>query len=326
MSYLIQVVISFDNHSVVYLFFNFLEMSNPKTYIELKNYLKRKTHEFVSQNKLYNPKLYDENLFSILSDQEKDGLKEKRFVYKKSRAKEFREDNKELLRILCEHRLKINNKESDRNLLNNKMMWILAHDLRSPLATLIGIVNYLDSQENISTDEELWLFLKENIHSLSKRFEEYLLWQNLGEINKVDVIVDEILEDVISFSSMESKSKWINIIADFKNLKLKTDPHLLKIILENLLSNAIKHSPRKSKVVISCDFVNDFVEFSVQDSGDGIKNPEKLFQNPVKVDEGRVSGLGLKFADDFVKRLGGEIWIESKEWEWAVFKFRIPAN
>ncbi len=111
------------------------------------------------------------------------------------------------------------------------------------------------------------------------------------------------------------------------------DPALINIVIRNLVSNAIKFTPREGIVAIRVKQEGDDVQFTVTDSGVGIK-PEilDLFLSEGQLDSSTGTeleigtGLGLQLVKDLVERNGGVLKIESELNKGSAFAFTLPTS
>ena len=115
------------------------------------------------------------------------------------------------------------------------------------------------------------------------------------------------------------------------NFKATADKDMLKIILRNLITNAIKFSYRNGEVELRAAADDCLVEISVSDNGVGMTEDaiQKLFKPGVGSSEYGTenehgTGLGLLLCDEFVKKHGGKIWVESEPGKGSSFKFTLP--
>ena len=107
---------------------------------------------------------------------------------------------------------------------------------------------------------------------------------------------------------------------------------MCKTVIRNFLSNAIKFSTEGSKIIVSIKKENEnFARISVRDFGCGISEDDqaKLFHTATHFskygtnnEEG--SGLGLLLCQDFVKKNGGDVYLESTFGEGSTFSFTVP--
>ena len=108
---------------------------------------------------------------------------------------------------------------------------------------------------------------------------------------------------------------------------------MLKTVLRNLISNAIKFTKPRGNISVFVVSEQNHVEISISDNGVGINDAtrNKLFDisanivSPGTANE-KGSGLGLVLCKEFVEKLGGNIWVESKEGIGSDFKFTLPLN
>jgi signal transduction histidine kinase len=101
----------------------------------------------------------------------------------------------------------------------------------------------------------------------------------------------------------------------------------------NLLENAIKFTEVNGEVSLACQiFAEDpkFIQFSVADSGKGIKSEnlerifERLYQEQNAASSRQGLGLGLAICKELVERHGGRIWVKSEPGKGSVFSFTLP--
>jgi len=224
----------------------------------------------------------------------------------------------------------------------DKLYSVIAHDLRSPLATCKMIMNFIMDQqipnEKVSDD------LKEMLENVNQITEDaYSLFDNLlkwtktqtGQLKRVvqDVNANEIVEGSIGMLELIAQNKNIALNVSYAEheITLKTDIDMNKTVFRNLVSNAIKFSNEGSTIEVLIEADDKNVYYSVIDHGAGMdeKKVNKILSGTVdfsnlgtRDEEG--SGLGLILAKEFVERNGGEMSIESKVGEGSTFKFYLP--
>lgn len=220
----------------------------------------------------------------------------------------------------------------------DKMYSVIAHDLRSPMASIRMVLNLVVmSVTKESVGPELYDLLdkankeSEDVHDL---LDNLLKWtkSQTGRLNVVtqDLDLDDIIPGVVEI---------FEVIASTKNIKLtyhgcgslvvRADNDMLKTVVRNFMSNAIKFSPDGSSVEISVTTEGDYAKVSVRDHGVGIA-PERLANIFHKGEttygtggeEG--SGLGLQLCADFARKNGGDVFVESVLGEGSVFSFTVP--
>ncbi len=217
----------------------------------------------------------------------------------------------------------------------------MSHELRTPLNAIIGFSEILKMKmagelsekqmhyvDNIYTSGDFLLNLINDILDLSK-VEAGKIELNIEKI-RVATTIDE------ATVLIKEKAAKHNI-----NIKKEIDPGLefvdadkqrIKQVLFNLLSNAVKFSKEEGgTVTISAKKEGDMAQFSVSDTGIGIKpeNLGKLFQKFEQLEPGISAkyggtGLGLAICKQLVEQHGGRMWAESKYGEGSTFTFTLP--
>lgn len=222
----------------------------------------------------------------------------------------------------------------------DKLYSVIAHDLRSPLASIKMVLNMmvLGLSEDV-IGKEMYQMLQMVNHSTEDVFsllDNLLKWtkSQIGKLNVVyqDFRIDEVVEGVLDIFSLVSKSKNIQLVNDsIDTVTVHADVDMVKTILRNLLSNALKFSYEGSQIIIGSQVETDKVIISVKDSGKGMsaEDKEKLLKTETHFsrygtnnEEG--SGLGLLLCQDFAIKNGGDLWFESEEGKGSTFFFSIP--
>jgi signal transduction histidine kinase len=111
------------------------------------------------------------------------------------------------------------------------------------------------------------------------------------------------------------------------------DPDHFKFVLRNLLTNALKFTKRNGEVSIKAFQDGKFIRVSVKDNGVGMSKEfkEKLFKmdnvkSTTGTDNEKGTGLGLLLCKEFIRKNGGDIWVESEEGKGSCFEFYLPAS
>ena len=222
----------------------------------------------------------------------------------------------------------------------DKLYSVIAHDLRSPLASIKMVLNMmvLGLSEDV-IGKEMYQMLQMVNHSTEDVFSllDNLLKWTKSQIGKLNVVyqafrIDEVVEGVLDIFSLVSKSKNIQLVNDsIDTVTVHADVDMVKTILRNLLSNALKFSYEGSQIIIGSQMETDKVIVSVKDSGKGMsaEDKEKLLKTETHFsrygtnnEEG--SGLGLLLCQDFAIKNGGDLWFESEEGKGSTFFFSIP--
>ena len=225
--------------------------------------------------------------------------------------------------------------------LNNrdKMYSVIAHDLRSPMASIRMVLNLVVASTSPElVGPELYELLdkankeSEDVHDL---LDNLLKWtkSQTGRLNVViqDLDLNDIIPGVVDIFEMIAETKHIKLNLQMAEgpLVVTADNDMLKTIVRNFLSNAIKFSPENSSIDIIMSKDADFAKVSVRDHGVGIAANRlgSTFHKGETTcgtsgEEG--SGLGLQLCQDFAQKIGGDCTVESVEGEGSTFSVTIP--
>lgn len=225
--------------------------------------------------------------------------------------------------------------------LNNrdKMYSVIAHDLRSPMASIRMVLNLVVQSSSPDTvGAELYALLdqanreSEEVHDL---LDNLLKWtkSQTGRLNVVlqDLDLNDIIPGVVEIFEMIAQTKNIKLELQSSGDKLVVvaDNDMLKTVVRNFMSNAIKFSPEGSSIEIIMQKEGDFAKVSVRDHGVGIASDriDTIFHKGETTygtggEEG--SGLGLQLCQDFARKIGGDCTVESVEGQGSTFSVLIP--
>jgi signal transduction histidine kinase len=217
---------------------------------------------------------------------------------------------------------------------------IAAHELKTPLASIHGFAQLLQSKDVAKNAEKrnkyLNIIVQESMR-LAKLVNDIL---NLSRIDlgTLKIEIEEIdIRDFIGKIKTEMKGQ-----IESKNLKsefiidkacpkkIRTDREKLTEIMINLISNAIKYTP-KGKITVKVFPDKENIHFVVKDTGIGIakEQQEKIFERFYQVDSSYTrsvggAGLGLAICKEYATLLGGRIWVESELGKGSEFHVILP--
>ena len=220
----------------------------------------------------------------------------------------------------------------------DKMYSVIAHDLRSPMASIRMVLNLVVAS---TTPELVGPELFELLDKANKESEEVhdlldnlLKWtkSQTGRLNVVmqDLDLNDIIPGVVDIFEMIAATKKIRLSYEGTSVVVRADNDMLKTIVRNFMSNAIKFSPEESSIEISVTVLDDqFAKISVRDHGVGIAADriDSIFHKGETTygtggEEG--SGLGLQLCQDFARKIGGDVMVESTEGEGSTFSVLVP--
>jgi two-component system NtrC family sensor kinase len=171
-----------------------------------------------------------------------------------------------------------------------------------------------------------------NVERCSKITHQLLGFAKRMEPNVELINLNEFVNEIVGFVSKEAKLKNVSIeIENYGNesLQINSDRGLLQQVFINILNNSIEAVSEGGRIFISFKASgDDKVEINIIDNGKGIseKDLPHIFEPFFTTKKGYGTGLGLSITYGIVKKLGGEIFVESKVNEGTKFTLIFPQN
>lgn len=243
--------------------------------------------------------------------------------------------------LVAAKRIIVQQNDELRRTINNrdKMYSVIAHDLRSPMASIRMVLNLVVqtvSPEAIGP-EMYYLIDKANketeeTHDL---LDNLLKWtkSQTGRLKVAyqDFEVMDVVTGVYGIFTMIAETKNIKLTMEEKaeGLKVHADKDMLNTVVRNFLSNAIKFTPEGSAIEIILSQQDNFAKISVRDHGVGIA-PDRIAglfhkgETTYGTNNEEGSGLGLQLCKDFAVKNGGDVDVESVLGEGSTFSVLVP--
>ncbi len=209
----------------------------------------------------------------------------------------------------------------------NKLFSIIAHDLRSPLASISNIsslIGFYIEDENYAALESTQRLMDQKTDQILDLTDNLLNWarsqtEGLQPLFK-PLSINEILKDCLQLYQPIAADKDITInCLEQEDLQIWADHNMVKTICRNLINNAIKFTHKKGQINVWYEAKDQFALISIKDSGIGIEKDklESIFEIGYEKTtwgtEGEKStGLGLSVCKEFVDAMNGKIWVESE--------------
>ncbi|WP_346236223.1 HAMP domain-containing sensor histidine kinase [Niabella insulamsoli] len=219
----------------------------------------------------------------------------------------------------------------------NKLLSILGHDLKEPLASLQGYLELLadfDLEEHERHDMNARLLTMTKNTSLM--LSNILAWtKSQGHNFTADMqklFVNEALHHVVELTKSISQKKEISFAAHLpEDLAVKADSQMLALVVRNLLMNAIKFTPTNGNIYLSAHLDGNTCTIIVKDDGIGI--PSSLQNRIFSIDSGsrrgtaseKGTGLGLMLCKEFTAIMEGDLSFESAADHGTTFYLKLPA-
>src|SRR3989344_2345599 len=224
------------------------------------------------------------------------------------------------------------NKEKEIDRLRDEFVFIISHELRSPITAIRGYLSIIAQNKR----------LKKKVASVvEKMFRDsevlYRLVEALLEISRIEtgnlkfnpsaIIIRKIFTQVIKEFKLPLKEKNITIFSKVsKDLKTLADEERLRKILENLLNNSIKQVEEFGKINISAQKTRGLVEFKITDNGISIplERQKKIFEKLYSPNQ-KGTEIGLYLTKKLIELQEGKIEIQPTEVKGNNVIFTLPA-
>ncbi len=249
----------------------------------------------------------------------------------KARTKELKDEI--ATRREAEETLQQTNKElSKRNIELDNFVYSVSHDLRAPIASVLGLINLAKTDKDAAMKDMYFDMINNSALQQDNFIREFLDQSRNSrlELKRDKIEFQEIIDN--SFDQLKhastTGSKVTKIINVDQDRPFYSDPWRIKVILNNLISNAIRYRNGKDPVInIDVVIKNKKAVLTVEDNGRGISKDHlnkvcDMFYRAT--DDGAGSGLGLYIVREAIDKLHGEIKIESEEGKGTKVIFEVP--
>jgi signal transduction histidine kinase len=217
----------------------------------------------------------------------------------------------------------------------DRLLSILAHDLRTPLSQLQGVLSLVDKA---ISEEELKFAINQIGKQLGRTVElsnNLLLWARsqmsgfkikVKELNIYDLVKNKI----IFFQSLADEKQIELINGVTPRLDFRSDENILNLLIHNLIYNAIKFSGSGDSITIYTNVNSTRLVIAVADTGMGMSSEEvqSVLGSSIYTKAGTANesgtGLGLKICKDLIQRIDGQIQIVSELGKGSTFYLDIP--
>jgi two-component system sensor histidine kinase KdpD len=219
----------------------------------------------------------------------------------------------------------------------NTLLNSLSHELRTPITTIIGATDNLQSNRNRISDADRRELLSEiSIASarLNQQVENLLnmsrLESGVFEIRKDWVDIRELVYTVLRRFEPEITKRPVNVFVQDNIPLFKLDFGLMEQILHNLVTNVVQHTPEGTDVTISADCREEKLILSVSDTGPGFPQADihRVFDKFYRVKGSKAggTGLGLSIVKGFVEAHNGTVHLRNLPLLGAELSVEIPTE
>jgi len=196
----------------------------------------------------------------------------------------------------------------------------IAHDIRNPLSSIKGAVQYIEDAIP-EEDKEYLDIIYEDINRIEHIIERFQIFAVSREVMKSETPVEEFIGNVKG----RFKNKELSIENNIPDKSFSVDPILLEEIVYNIIQNAFdSYGEREGKVYMKLEREGDDLMINIIDHGKGInkKDAGKIF-NPFYTTRINGIGLGLSITKKMINACGGTINYESNENGGTTFIIRM---
>lgn len=237
-------------------------------------------------------------------------------------AFQLRQENQRLI-----ENLQKTNEELD------SFVYSASHDLRSPVTTLMGLINALKYEKNPEEIKNLISMQDKTVKKLDSFIQDIINYSRNERqvLQKQDIVFSEIIQKILEQYQNYNNSTEIEKIVNIKQeVSFVSDKVRLQIVLENLINNAIRYNPLKhEKPYLKIDITVEEEEAQIEivDNGCGIEEEHlpKIFDMFYRAtSENHGAGLGLFLVKESLNKVGGKIEVESNVKEGSIFRIQVP--
>ncbi len=219
----------------------------------------------------------------------------------------------------------------------NELVMYLAHDIRTPLTTVIGYLNLLDEAPDMPPEQRkkyigIALSKSERLDGLINELFDLTRYNSKAvSLNKTEVDLACLLSQLADeyYPTLSTNENTVSVSVE-DGLTISADTEMLARVFGNLLKNAASYSDAGTEIIISAKKENDFAVVTFQNTGETIspENLQTMFDKFSRLDQARTSetggtGLGLSIAKEIVELHGGTITAQSKD-RTITFLVRLP--
>ncbi len=219
---------------------------------------------------------------------------------------------------------------------------IVSHDLRSPLTSMRGFADMLESQMAGELTERQAYFVGKILAGISQMTSLVDNIQDAGrydpetgfyEIERSQCDLIDIVQRIVANHLVPAEKQELTVTVNASDDVpiISADANMLERAITNLVDNAIKYTPNGGKIEVGVKRHGNDVLVYVQDNGFGIRpeDQRRLFERHTRIrrqEHNRVkgSGLGLFIVRSVAQRHGGNAWVESEVGKGSTFYISIP--
>lgn len=218
----------------------------------------------------------------------------------------------------------------------NDFIGMVSHELKTPLTSLGAYVQILHSKAK-KIDDRFAVGALDMANKQVKKMTNMINgFLNVSRLESGKIHIDSqpfdmaLLVKEVEEESIVTVTSHQIVFAPVQPNFVTADRDKIGQVISNFISNAVKYSPVGSTIHVKCVTINNAVQISVSDEGNGIRpeDQQKLFERYYRVKDQSVTiagfGIGLYVCAEIIQRHNGKIWVESEVGKGATFYFSLP--
>ena len=200
----------------------------------------------------------------------------------------------------------------------------IAHQIKTPITSMFFDLETIDKTEDNKKEIEGLELQLERLNSLADILLKLSsLDANIDKMEKMEVLISEILDYVLDILRKSIDEKKVKIICDYEDYEIKVDYYWISEALINIIKNSLSLD-RLTKIKISTNKNPIYTEIIIEDDGGGIKeeNLKKIFERFYKSPDSKGFGIGLAMAKSIIEANNGAISVKNGK-DGAIFKIKF---
>lgn len=226
----------------------------------------------------------------------------------------------------------MNQKLSKLNEELDKFVYSASHDMRAPLASMLGLVNLAKISQSTETKDQCFDMIEKSVGKLDNFIKDIIDYSRNQRtaVARDEVHIEKSLKEVVEDLRFLDEEGNIKSYVKSEVEKINTDSRRFGVVLRNIVANAFLYHDKSKEVrfiEISCQKNESNIEIQIEDNGLGmetatVKQIFKMFYRGHEDSQG--SGLGLYIAKENIEKLNGKINVESTLGEGTKFTLIFP--
>ncbi len=219
----------------------------------------------------------------------------------------------------------------------NDFIGMASHELKTPLTSLMALIQTLQRKLATSPDEFVPTALNKAVQQTRKMTSLINGFLNISRLESSKMIIEkqefdlaELAREMVDDIQMTVTAHSFELDAK-DTLTVMADKDKIGSVISNFLSNAVKYSPKGKFIKIKCERHENEAWVSVQDEGMGIRaeDRDKIFDRYYRVKSEHTNniagfGIGLYLSAEIIQRHDGRVWLESEKGVGSTFHFSLP--